>query len=518
MKNFKQFKSKIKNPVTSDKTNEEIFPSLEKNIDILKALFKDCSDIVFRPFTAGGHKAYLLFVDGFIDAESIQFHTLHQILIEAGPNNLNPEYLKKKIISVSSIKETGKLDEVVSNVLMGNTVILIDELTKALLVDAKGGARRGVAEPETESAIRGPKEGFTETLRTNTSLLRRKVRSNRLKMISKEIGQETATNIAVAYIEGLAPPELVEEVLGRLDQIKIDGILESGYIEELIQDNFWTIFPQIQNTERPDTVAANLLEGRVAVFTDGTPFVLIMPATFWQFLQASEDYYHRFHISIFLRILRIAFIFFALELPSIYVALTTYHQEMIPTNLLFTIAASREAIPFPAFVEAMIMELSFEALREAGVRLPKIVGQAVSILGALVIGQAAVQAGIVSAPMVIVVSITGIASFTIPRFNMAISIRLLRFALMILAGMFGLYGIVIGSFIILSHLCKLKSFGVPYFWPVAPLSLKGLKDVFVRVPWWAMDQRPDQMIKKDVRRQSDLKTNAPKVSEEGSPS
>lgn len=332
--------------------------------------------------------------------------------------------------------------------------------------------------------------------------MRHKIRSNRLKMVSRIVGEETQTSVAIVYIDGLAKPELVDEVLSRIDQIKIDGILESGYIEEFIEDNTWSLFPQIQNTERPDTLATNLLEGRVGIIVDGTPFTLILPATFWQFLQASEDYYHRFHIFIFLRILRIIFIFLALLLPALYVAVTTYHQEMIPTNLLFSVAASREAIPFPAFVEALIMEISFEALREAGIRLPKVVGQAVSILGALVIGQATVEAGIVSAPMVIIVSLTGIASFTIPRFNMAISIRLLRFPVMILAGVFGLYGIVIATTFILTHLCKLKSFGVPYFSPVGPLYFHELKDVFVRAPWWALEKRPTQMINKDVQRQS----------------
>jgi spore germination protein KA len=211
-------------------------------------------------------------------------------------------------------------------------------------------------------------------------------------------------------------------------------------------------------------------------------------------------------------------VFIALTLPGLYVAVTTYHQEMIPTNLLFSIASSREAIPFPAFIEALIMEISFEALREAGVRLPKIVGQAVSILGALVIGQAAVEAGIVSAPMVIVVSLTGIASFTIPRFNMAISIRLLRFPFIFLAGMFGLFGIVLGILIILTHLSKLRSFGIPYLSPVSPLSNEGQKDVLLRAPWWSMNKRPNQMVKDDRTREGeDLMPSPGKGSEEGNP-
>jgi spore germination protein len=518
MKKYRKFMETKRSALSSDQTNKHIQADLEKNIEILKELFKDCSDVVFRPFNAGKLKAYVLFVDGFIDSAAIEVSGIKQILNEVGDKEITADALMEQIISLSSVEETCKLDAVVTNVLKGNTLLLVDKATKALIFDEKGGQRRGVAEPTTETSIRGPREGFTEILRVNTALIRHKIRSNRLKILSRDIGEETNTGLAVLYVEGLASPDLVKEVLSRIDRIKIDGVLDSGYIEEFIEDSPWSLFPQIQNTERPDTVAANLLEGRIAIIVDGTPFVLIVPATFWQFLQASSDYYNRFHISIFLRILRIILMFFALELPSIYVAITTYHQEMIPTTLLFSIAASREAIPFPGFIEALIMEISFEALREAGVRLPQVVGQAVSILGALVIGQAAVEAGIVSAPMVIVVSITGIASFTMPRYNMAISIRLLRFPLMFLAGMFGLFGIVLGTLIILTHLCKMRSFGVPYFWPLAPMNPQSLKDVFIRVPWWAMDQRPDQTVKDDVTRQSDHLKPSSNLGEEGSPS
>jgi spore germination protein len=517
MKKYRKLHEKKRPALKSDQTYTEIHADLEKNIEILKDLFKDCSDVVFRPFSAGKLKSYILFVDGFIDTAAIEVNGIKQILNEVKEKEISSEALMEQIISLSAVEETSKLDEVVTNVLKGNTLLLIDKAKKALIFDEKGGQRRGVGEPETESAVRGPREGFTEILRVNTALIRHRIRSNRLKIISRDIGEETNTGLAILYVEGLASPDLVKEVLNRIDRIKIDGVLDSGYIEEFIEDSPWSLFPQIQNTERPDTVAANLLEGRIAIIVDGTPFVLIAPATFWQFMQASSDYYNRFHISIFLRLLRVVLMFFALELPSIYVAITTYHQEMIPTTLLFSIAASREAIPFPGFVEALIMEISFEALREAGVRLPQIVGQAVSILGALVIGQAAVEAGIVSAPMVIVVSITGIASFTMPRYNMAISIRLLRFPLMLLAGMFGLFGIVLGTLVILTHLCKMRSFGIPYFWPLAPMNPQSLKDIFIRVPWWAMDQRPDQTVKDDTTRQTDHLKPSPKLGEEGSP-
>lgn len=487
-----------------------VLRDIKKNIDILKKQFDKCSDVKFRPLMVGKNDAYIIFVDGLIDAKSIEFHALKQLLVDLPDDNLTAEYLEKNIVSVNQVVESNKLSDLVKQVLHGSSILLVDQLDKALVLDAKGGTSRSVAEPDTESVVRGPREGFTENLGVNTALVRQKIRSKELKLVSKEVGTQTNTTIAIMYMENLAPPELIEEVLSRIDRIEIDAVLESGYIEELIEDSPASFFPQIQNTERPDTVAANLLEGRVSILVNGTPFALILPVSFWQFIQSSEDYYQRFHISIFLRILRVTLLFLALLLPAFYIAITTFHQDMIPTNLLFSIAASREAIPFPVLVEAFIMEMAFEALREAGIRLPKVIGQAVSILGALVIGQAAVEAGIVSAPMVIIVSLTGIASFTVPRFNMAISIRLLRFPMMILAGVFGLFGVVIGSIILLTHLNKLRSFGVPYFHPLGPLKWSELKDVFIRVPWWDMDQRPEQFTGQNVVREEKNLKPSPK--------
>jgi spore germination protein len=503
MPNYRKLKPlNPKNKEVTEKVDTPVQDDLKKNIEILKGKFDKCSDVKFRSLKVGDRQAYLVFIDGLIDKVSIELHALHQLLAEISMESLTIDFLEENIVSVNQVVESEEIGSIVNHILNGKTVLLVDQLTKALVLDAKGGVSRSVAEPETEASVRGPRDGFTENIGVNTALVRQKLRSSQLKMISKELGTETKTTVIMMYMENLAQPDLVKEVQDRLDRIEIDGILESGYIEELIEDNPFSFFPQIQNTERPDTVVGNLLEGRVSILVNGTPFALIIPATFWQFIQASEDYYQRYHISIFLRILRVGLLFLALLLPAFYISVVTYHQEMIPTNLLFSIAASREAIPFPAFVEAMIMELAFEALREAGLRLPKVIGQAVSILGALVIGQAAVEAGIVSAPMVIVVSLTGIASFTIPRFNMAISIRLLRFPLMVLAGLFGIFGIVLGSIILLTHLNRLRSFGVPFFSPLGPLKWSELKDVFIRIPWWDMDQRPEDTVKENTTRET----------------
>ncbi len=299
------------------------------------------------------------------------------------------------------------------------------------------------------------------------------------------IGELSQTDVAIAYIEGLATEALLDEVRTRLSRIQIDGILESAYIEEFIEDAPYSPFPQIQNTERPDIVIANLLEGKVAILVDNTPFALIVPMTFWNGLQAVEDYYERFIYTSFIRFIRYILFNITMYLPSIYVALITYHPKLIPTTLLISIAAARDSVPFPTIIEALLMELVFEGLREAGIRLPKAVGSAVSIVGALVVGQAAVQAGIVSSPMVIIVATTGIASFSIPRYNLGTALRLVRFPMLILAGMFGLYGIVIGFIVLTIHLVNLRSFGVPYFNPVAPQIPEDLKDVLLRSPRWS---------------------------------
>lgn len=482
-----------------------ISDSAEENKAFLNDIFKDSSDFVIRDFQLDDRTdALLIYIDGLAKTDSVDlamktlmFLDHHQSIEE------QMQRIKSSILPVTQLSDTDNYGDMLSHVLSGDSVLLVNGSRLAIALGLRGSEHRSVSEPETESVIRGPREGFTENLRTNTSLIRRKIKSPNLKMQPLVVGRETNTNVVVSYIHGLVDPQLVEEVVSRIQKIDIDGIFESGYIEELIQDNGYSPFPQVQYSERPDTVSAALLEGRIAILVDGTPFVLIAPTVFFHWLQASEDYYERFMTATLLRMLRLVFLFVALLAPAIYIAVTTFHQEMIPTNLLLSIAASREPIPFPAVIEALIMEIAFEALREAGIRLPRTIGQAVSILGALVVGQAAVQAGIVSAAMVIVVSVTGIASFTLPRYNAAISIRTLRFPLMIMASIFGLLGIVIGVMMIVGHMARLRSFGIPYLSPVGPLSVTDLKDVVIRVPWWNMDTRPDFLGVTDRSRMSE---------------
>lgn len=472
--------------------------NLEDNEKAMKDILRDCSDIIFRKLTvAPGRKGLVVYLEGTVKTEDLELHMIKpfiQALIQTDEGTkVHLEPVDETRVSLSQVKSTDQFRQVTDAVLDANAVLFLENSTRAYLFSVKGGARRGVQEPETEAVIRGPREGFTETLRVNTALLRFKLKTPMHKFYSLKMGKQTQTNVVLTYIEGIADEQLIEDVKKKLHDIKIDAVLETGYIEELIEDHPYSPFPQMQYTERPDTVVAQLLEGRFAIMVDGTPFALIGPVTMWQMMQASEDYYERFFISNMVRWIRYFFLAIALFLPSLYIAVTTFHQDMLPTTLILSIAAARESIPFPAVVEAMMMEISFEALREAGIRLPKTVGQAVSILGALVIGQAAVQAGIVSAPVVIIVSLTGIASFTIPRFNFAITVRMLRFPLMILAGVLGLFGIVIGTVLITVHLTRLTSFGMPYLAGYSPYSSEDQKDILVRTPWWNMVGRPAWM-------------------------
>lgn len=380
--------------------------------------------------------------------------------------------------------------ELFQKLLSGYTLILIDGYSNYLAYKTYGPEGRSLEEPTSQSVIRGPKEGFTEKIEVNISLIRRRIKDTSLRIEGLNVGSVTKTNVALMYINGIARDEIVNEIRTRINKINIDGILESRYIEELIKDNPYTIFPTINDTERPDAVSSALLDGHVAIFVDGTPFALILPATFMEFFISSEDYYHHFIIATIFRITRLIAFFLTMLVPALYIALTSYSPEFLPTPLLLNLAAQREGVPLPVVFEAFLMELTFEILREAGVRMPRAIGPAISIVGALVLGQAAVQAGIVSAAMVIVVSITAITNFCIPNIAMANGLRTIRFAFMILAAIMGFYGVLIGLMGMTLHLCNLKIIGVPYMSPIAPKLTKKYEDTFVRIPFWKRKLRP----------------------------
>lgn len=494
-----------------------ITSNLQDNLSLVKQKFGNSPDIIIRELKIGSSKAKaaVIYVQGLVDNQLLNDFLMESLMQyqSSSQNETKPEMLDNiydLVIPMGGVKKQTEWSKLLESLLVGATLLFIDGTDKAFTVaSTQGGEGRSISEPTTQNVIRGSKEAFTENISTNISMVRRIIRTPDLWVESMKIGTQTNTNVSIMYLNNIVDHDVVKEVKKRLKRIKIDSILESGYIEQLIEDRPASPFPQIYHTEKPDVIAGNLLEGRVAIFVNGTPFVLLVPVVFIQFFQTPDDYYFRFDIATFTRFLRIFIFFISLIGPAVYIAATTFHQEMIPTQLVLIIAAQRETVPFPAVIEALIMELAFEVLREAGLRLPKAIGSTVSIVGGLVIGQAAVQAGIVSPPMVIVVAITAIASFATPSFAVAISVRLLRFIFMGLAAAFGFYGIIIGLIMMTVHLCSLRSFGVPYMAPLGPFRPVENGDTLIRAPWWATKKRPGLFSPDNVKREAENQMPAP---------
>ncbi|MBA4542482.1 spore germination protein [Thermoactinomyces daqus] len=484
-----------------------IFDTEAKNVEFIKNILKECSDLVVRTFVIDvpkDLKSSVVYLD-----EMVQKDINHNFIIRPlmkysdkreSVNDLYDE-VYNHLVQAGEVKEIEDMKSALDAILSGDTVVFLDNFRKALVVGTKGWTTRSVCEPHAESVVRGPREGMSETVVCSLSMIRHRLRDPFLRVKYFTKGKRTKTTVALLYIEGVCDEEVVKEAEKRIQDIQIDGILESGYVEEFIVDQMWTPFPLIQNTERPDSVVAHLLEGQFAILVDGSPYALIAPAVFSQFYYSSEDYYERYLIATFLRFIRLLSLFIALLLPSLYIAFVSFHPEMVPSKLLIAMAAGRATVPSSPILEALSMEISVEILREASIRLPSPIGPTIGIVGGLVIGQAAVQAGLISPAFVIVVGLTTISSYANPSYSAAISVRLLRFPMMMFAAAFGLYGIMIAMMLIILHLVQLRSFGVPYMSPFAPLNLKALKDTLIRVPWPWMKKRPEIYKVNDVVRQ-----------------
>lgn len=482
------------------------------SLNQLKEIFQNCSDLVIREFLFAQLeqiKLTLVYIDGLTDKAMVSNQIIQTLSLDlpmavdhtkiTRTNALH--YIKTRGLCTQQVKETDKLTDVVNAILSGDAVLLVDGHATAFINNTRHWASRSIEDSKTETVIRGPRESFVETLLTNTSLLRRRIISPDLKIEIYQLGEKSQTDVALAYIKGIVNDSLVEEARSRLTRIKIDGVLESGYIEELISDNPYSPFATLAHTDRPDRVAGNLLEGRVAVLVDGTPVALIAPHVFIENIQATEDYYELSFLSSSVRMLRVVSLFIALLLPSVYVAIVSFHHEILPTPLLMSIAAQREAVPLPVFVETLIMEVAFEIIREGGIRIPSPAGQTISLVAGLIIGQAVVRAGLVAGATIIVVAVTALASFTV-FFGGSMAIRLLRFPIMFLAASFGLYGLICGVLFILLHMASIRSFGIPYLAPLAPAITGDLKDTVVRVPWYSMRRRPRQISQSNQRRET----------------
>lgn len=477
-----------------------ITPKVEENIAYLKELLIDTSDIVYRQFNIANWKAAIVYIDGMADKLILDNFVLESVMLKSERVE-NVMQIKDNLLTVSDMREILKLSEGINAVLSGDTIMFIEGIPALYVIATRAWPNRGVSEPSGETVIRGGRDGFTETIRFNTALIRRRIRDTRLKIKPKTVGLRSKTDVAIIYIDDIVNKDVLKKVLERIETIKIDAVLDSGYIEQFIEDEKWSPFPQLQSTEKPDVVAAGLYEGRVAILVDNSPFAIIAPTTLPSLFQTPDDYYQRWMNSSILRLVRFTAIVLALVLPSLYIAVTSFHTSIIPTKLAYSIAASREGVPFPAFVETLIMELSLAFLIEAVVRLPKAIGSTIGIVGGLILGQSAVSAGIVSPIMIIIVSITAIASFITPNYEVSSALRLCRFFLIICSSIIGLYGIALGLIVILIHLVKLKSFGIAYLSPLVHPHKKDMKDTFIRAPITVFKTRPEFMEPEDKIRQ-----------------
>ncbi len=475
--------------------NKAVSYLLAENTAWMRECFGQSADFIVREFKIGKNEAVLCYFDGLTDKRLLDEDVL-KMLQGAKDEPTDLRQVADTLLAVGEITESAYLNEAAKGVLDGDGVLFLSCEERCLIIGAKGWASRAVGQSTNEATLRGPQEAFGENIMTNAAMLRRRLHTDKLKIEFRTLGTMTKTKTAIAYLDGVVNPQIIQEIKRRLDAIKeVDSILDSGCLEQYIEDNTYSPFPQMQYTQKPDRISANLLEGRAAILVDGCPDVLLAPVVLVQFFQSPEDYYNRTWAGSFARWIRYLGILIATVFPALYIAVTSYHQEMMTTAMAISIAAAREGKPFPAFFEALIMEMMLELLREAGIRLPNSISNTLGIVGALVIGQAAVEAQLIAPQVVIAVALTAIGTFTLPSFEISYPIRLVRFPLMILAAAAGLYGVIIGVMLLLIHLADLKSLGRPYLAPLAPFDFYGLKDVLLRAPRWQMMTTP-QFTKK----------------------
>jgi spore germination protein KA len=474
-------------------------PSLERNLAAIVEALGESDDIVQKKLLLQWEHlspipAAVIYIDGMADKDVVQNTIIASLLdrqppaSQVGSGSLT-ELLKATVLSTAASRDAVYLQDALLDLLSGAALVLIEGHDAAISIPVQGWPDREVTESTAQTVVRGPQDAFTENVLTNLTLVRRRIKDPRVRCVRKTIGTATRTNVMLMYMDGIADDKQVAELGTRLDGIDLEVVLEGEYLEESLNDTPLSLFPTIFNTDRPDAVCTHMMQGKIAVIIDGSPFALVLPVVFTDFIQSPEDHYQSFYYSTLVRLLRMTALFIATLFPSVYIALTTFDQEMLPTSLLFSLAAQREGTPFPAFIEAVLMEVTFEILREAGIRMPRTIGQAVSIVGTIVIGQAAVEAGIVSAGMVIVVSLTAISSFAIPSYSLGIAARIVRFFFIALAAVFGVYGLFIGIILLMVHLCSLRSLGTPYMKPFAPHRSLKQYDALIRVPYWFSRRR-----------------------------
>lgn len=462
----------------------------------IREAFSSCDDLKFRKMNIGKNKkveCFICYIEVNVGNDMLNVFGRMVSYLDTLPEGEIDQTIKGNAFALSDAEPYTYMEEAISGVLIGDAVLFVDGFAGALNIPDKGYPKMDVGESDTEKVVRGSNESFTESEKANTALIRKRIRNTGLKVKEFQVGVRSFTNVALVYIEDLADSNLVKEAQRRLTEYEIDGVMDSGVLEQLAEESWYSPFPQFHSTRRPDRAAMSVLEGKVVVLVDNSPIALMLPADVNSFLKTTDDYYNRFHMATFARIIRYVSAFFALTLPGLYLAVTNFHTQILPTSLLLSFWKARIGVPFPAALEVLLMELSFELLREAGVRLPGAMGNTIGIVGGLIIGQAAVDANLVSPIVVIVVAFTALCSFAIPNEEFAFSFRILKFMLIVLSATLGFFGFLIGLFIILVHMAGLKSFNTPYLTPYVGAQLNGYqdeKDAIVRFPLRMLWKRP----------------------------
>ena len=512
--NFTIINDKFDNPPAPSEEEPKVFTNINENLDFLKSKYNTLlsTDVKIREFKMlvlnKTYNCFIIYIDGLVDSISINEFVLESLMSEKHRHSKTfggtlLEYVDYCLLPQNSVEKVEEFKDVFSGINMGDCLLFIDTLNVAFDIDVKKYQQRSINVPENESVIKGPQEGYVENLRTNTSLLRRIVNNENLVIETIPVGKISQTKCGVCYMQNIANGDLVAEVKYRLNNLDVDSMLSTGQLEQLIEDDEGFGIPQVLSTERPDKCAKYLLQGRIVVLVNGNPYAIIMPTTIEDFLFSPEDTNLRPLFANFLRGIRILATLITLLLPGVYMAITSFHQELLPTELLFSILAARENVPFPIILELLLMEISFELIREASLRVPSLIGSSISIVGALILGDAAVNAGIVSPTLIIIVAITGIASFAIPDFSFGFHIRVFRFWFIALGFTAGFLGIGVGLFIYITMLCSIKSFGVPYTTPLAPFYKTNGNGYFIP-PIWKQQYRAGFLSPKKKQAQGDV--------------
>lgn len=502
-----RFTEKIKNllsmssntPKNKDnlKSGVHVFDSTDENVFYLRGILRNSQDIVYRHFYLGstGRHATLVYIEGMVEKNLVEEQVIKPILRGTksikGVEEINIYSIKNNMISASRVAEYKYIEDLIQSMLSGNTILFVDGFNKGISIESKGASKRSVGVTTIEQTVRGSQEGFVEDLIINITQIRRRIKDSDLSVELLKVGERTHTDIGVIYINKLADQKIVDEVKSRINSIKVDGFMGSAQLEQLIERHKWSLFPQMMTTERPDRAAANILKGKVVMIMDGSPFVLIVPTTLSMLLSSPDDYYERAVLSSMMRMLRYISFMLATTLPGAYIALTAFHPGMIPTKLVLSITGTRTGLPFPVFIEIILMEVTIDILQEAATRLPKPIGSTIGIIGGIIIGQAAVQAGIVSPTIVIIVSMTSVAAFALPVYTFTQSTRVIRSIIIIAASLLGIYGVVIVWINLLIHIASLETFGVRYLNEFSPINSGIVRNTIIKMPLSLLKKREE---------------------------